>query len=245
MNKILIIPDVHGRTFWKEINPDDADLIIFLGDYVDPYGDEGITPKMALDNLKELVDFYNKYRDKCVFLKGNHDYPYISELYKNNFDYLCRHDYEHEKEIASLLKELNLKDCYIIDNYIFSHAGFNNHYWKLIQPGYKVGESISDVLSNYPELAARVSWRRGGDFNYGSHVWEDLHYFIENSPNKELSKYIQVFGHTFLKEPIITDKWACLDCRKAILLDNGIFKYWNSDEELPIRTLEECQMLKL
>ena len=240
MNKILIIPDVHGRTFWKEINPDDADLIIFLGDYVDPYGDEGITPKMALDNLKELVDFYNKYRDKCVFLKGNHDYPYISELYKQNFDYLCRHDYEHEKEIASLLKELDLKDCYIVDNYIFSHAGFNNHYWKLIQPGYKIGESISDVLSNYPELAARVSWRRGGDFNYGSHVWEDLHYFIENFPNKELSKYIQVFGHTFLKEPIITDKWACLDCRKAILLDNGIFKYWNSDEELPTRTLEEC-----
>lgn len=51
----------------------------------------------------------------------------ISELYKKNFDYLCRHDYEHEEEIASLLKELNLKDCYIIDNYIFSHAGFNNH----------------------------------------------------------------------------------------------------------------------
>ena len=50
----------------------------------------------------------------------------------------------------------------------------------------------------------------------------------------------QIFGHTQLKEPIITDKWACLDCRKAIILDNGIFKYWNSDEELPIRTLEEC-----
>lgn len=76
-SSIFIIPDVHGRTFWKEINPDDADLIIFLGDYVDPYGDEGITPKMALDNLKELVNFYNKYKDKCVFLKGNHDYPYI------------------------------------------------------------------------------------------------------------------------------------------------------------------------
>ena len=27
-SNILIIPDVHGRTFWKEINPNDADLII-------------------------------------------------------------------------------------------------------------------------------------------------------------------------------------------------------------------------
>lgn len=223
-SKIFIISDIHGRTFWKKLNPDDADLIIFLGDYTDPYNNENITPEMAINNLKELVNFYNKYKDKCVFLKGNHDYPYISELYKKNFDYLCRHDYEHEKEIASLLNELDLKDCYIIDSYIFSHAGFNNHYWKLIQPGYKVGESISDVLSNYPELAARVSWRRGGTFNYGSHVWEDLHYFIESSPNKELSKYIQVFGHTYLKEAIHYNNWYCLDCSNIFKLDLNTHK---------------------
>nr|DAR76213.1 MAG TPA: metallophosphatase domain protein [Caudoviricetes sp.] len=219
MHNILIVPDIHGRTFWKKLNPNDADLIIFLGDYTDPYNNENITPEMAINNLKELVNFYNKYKDKCVCLKGNHDYPYISELYKKNFDYLCRHDYEHEEEIASLLKELNLKDCYTIDNYIFSHAGFNNHYWKLIQPGFKVGESISDVLSNYPELAARVSWRRGGVFNYGSHVWEDLHYFLESSPNKELSKYIQIFGHTFIKKAIHHNNCYCLDCQDIFKLN--------------------------
>ena len=34
----------------------------------------------------------------------------------------------------------------------------------------------------------------------------------------------QIFGHTLQnKDPIITDKWACLDCRKAFILDeNGV-----------------------
>lgn len=121
-------------------------------------------------------------------------------------------------------EELDLKDCYIIDDYIFSHTGFNNHYWKLIQPGYKVGESISDVLFNYPELAARVSWRRGGSFNYGSHVWEDLHYFLESSLNKELSKYTQVFGHTFIKEAIHHNNCYCLDCQQIFKLDLNTHK---------------------
>ena len=40
--RILVIPDVHGRTFWKE--PvckliESVDKVIFLGDYLDPYGD--------------------------------------------------------------------------------------------------------------------------------------------------------------------------------------------------------------
>ena len=41
--KLLVIPDVHGRTFWK--TPvrkylDHVDRVIFLGDYLDPYKDE-------------------------------------------------------------------------------------------------------------------------------------------------------------------------------------------------------------
>ena len=37
-NDIIIIPDVHGRTFWKEAVRDLTDRsVIFLGDYLDPY----------------------------------------------------------------------------------------------------------------------------------------------------------------------------------------------------------------
>lgn len=43
-NDIIVIPDIHGRRFWRravELYPD-ADTI-FLGDYHDPYAAEGIT----------------------------------------------------------------------------------------------------------------------------------------------------------------------------------------------------------
>ena len=39
MNKILVIPDLHGRGFWKEPCNNWEGKIIFLGDYHDPYGE--------------------------------------------------------------------------------------------------------------------------------------------------------------------------------------------------------------
>ena len=45
MKKILIIPDVHGRDFWKEpvkkVLEDTNAHIIFIGDYTDGYPTEG------------------------------------------------------------------------------------------------------------------------------------------------------------------------------------------------------------
>jgi predicted phosphodiesterase len=58
--KILIIPDIHGRTFWKETiekHKDEVDKIIFLGDYLDPYPWENITRKDAIRNLEEIINF--------------------------------------------------------------------------------------------------------------------------------------------------------------------------------------------
>ena len=38
--KILVVPDVHGETFWRKPVQkyiDQVDRLIFLGDYLDPY----------------------------------------------------------------------------------------------------------------------------------------------------------------------------------------------------------------
>jgi predicted phosphodiesterase len=40
---ILVIPDIHGETFWKEPVQKyiyQVDRIIYLGDYLDPYSDK-------------------------------------------------------------------------------------------------------------------------------------------------------------------------------------------------------------
>jgi predicted phosphodiesterase len=62
--KTLIIPDVHGRTFWKkaiEKHKDEVNKIIFLGDYLDPYPWEGITRKEAIRNFQEIIISQNLY----------------------------------------------------------------------------------------------------------------------------------------------------------------------------------------
>ena len=60
MKQILIIPDVHGRKFWrnpvqKYLNDPDTH-IVFLGDYLDPYPDiDNITAEEAFEEFKELI----------------------------------------------------------------------------------------------------------------------------------------------------------------------------------------------
>ena len=59
MGKILIIPDVHGRRFWKDAclnHKDDFEKIVFLGDYVSPYPYEEISNKKAIDVFEEVEE---------------------------------------------------------------------------------------------------------------------------------------------------------------------------------------------
>jgi len=51
--KVIIIPDVHGRPFWREVLTNKEDTIVFLGDYSDPYEYAGFTHK---DAVRELTD---------------------------------------------------------------------------------------------------------------------------------------------------------------------------------------------
>ena len=77
--KLILIPDVHGRTFWKEPvrkHIDDYDKVVFLGDYLDSYPDEWKdvehTREDDINNMLEIIDLKAKYKEKVVLLKGNH-----------------------------------------------------------------------------------------------------------------------------------------------------------------------------
>jgi len=52
----IIVPDIHGRPFWKEVFDYDAE-VVFLGDYLDPYRSEGIYPWDALDNFTQIIAY--------------------------------------------------------------------------------------------------------------------------------------------------------------------------------------------
>ena len=106
-NKILVLPDIHGRRFWKKPceNIEDYDKVIFLGDYLDPYDFEGITVIDAIKNFKEIIEFKKNNVDKVILLLGNHDMPYFSSDYYFFSHYHCRHSEKHHKTIATLFEQ--------------------------------------------------------------------------------------------------------------------------------------------
>lgn len=75
---MIVIPDVHGRTFWKDaVKGRENEEIIFLGDYVDPYVREGSKPEDGLTALQEVIEFKKQHPLSVTLLLGNHDLGYI------------------------------------------------------------------------------------------------------------------------------------------------------------------------
>lgn len=78
--KVLIIPDVHGREFWREpvkyvLENTDAH-IVFLGDYLDCYPYEfenGFDFKEhAISNFSEIISLKKENQGRITLLLGNH-----------------------------------------------------------------------------------------------------------------------------------------------------------------------------
>lgn len=59
---MIIIPDIHGRQFWRHIAQEYAgkEHIVFLGDFLDPYRDEGFTSDDAftVEMYRFLIHFH-------------------------------------------------------------------------------------------------------------------------------------------------------------------------------------------
>lgn len=206
--KILIIPDVHGRDFW--IDPcshiDEFDKVIFLGDYHDPYSFQVSQTKSRHQLRDKLVPFVAEHKDKVVCLMGNHDANYTIGEMSNRFDRY------HKDEIRGYLQRMNLKLAHQEGNILFTHSG-------VLPLWLHVNElTLDDVLSgNVSDNAlSQVSPRRGSWDHVGSCIWGDVD---EYHNSEKLDGLYQIFGHTQMDSPVITPEFACLDCRKAFVLD--------------------------
>lgn len=68
MKRLIIIPDVHGRDFWQKAVGDNPDgEFVFLGDYLDPYGHEGIREGDAFRGLMRGVIEMSCFSTKIHF----------------------------------------------------------------------------------------------------------------------------------------------------------------------------------
>ena len=235
--KYLIIPDVHGRSFWEtpvcDLLKEDDVKIIFLGDYLDPYPNEWKNDNyqiIALDNFNKILSLKKKYMDKIILLIGNHDAEYMYGKSVCN----CRCDNINYDKIKTLF--IDNKDLFKIcheeyingKRYIFSHAGilekwanewFENYNAETFIDGLneKFKDSMNDKepeSTEFCEALSVIDYKRGGWNTYGSLIWGDVRLF------KPFLGY-QIFGHTQLVKEFIHGEFACLDARKAFIIDEN------------------------
>lgn len=252
---ILVVPDIHGEAFWKEPVQryiDQVDRIIFLGDYLDPYPEEGkeFPPQGLFDNLMDIIDLKHNHMDKVVLLKGNHDQHYASEMFRalacgSRCDTINWSIYNAIfVRNQELFKLVHLEEINGIP-YIFSHAGLtlnwinkvNSSIWKLADNKISIAEpdiierinALDDNNDEGQELLSIVGrYRSFLGAKSGSVLWADIEeHSIPKAPKAYgLNKVFQVIGHTRLDriqgDMIEFENLALIDSQQCFMIDEGI-----------------------
>lgn len=216
---MIIIPDIHGRSFWREavLKKQPGEKIVFLGDYLDPYSGEidhytgePITKDSALDNFKSILDLAFSSKD-ITLLIGNHDASYFLGCPE------CRQDRKNKSEISKLFKDnIGLfKLGYNLRNYntLLVHAGITDKFlvccsdmgkeldYNSSEGYFDCVDYLNDLLSNYNDeqsynilsaLLSNIGLDRGGYNITGSPIWADFYSIKKN--REDAPK--QIVGHT-------------------------------------------------
>lgn len=236
----LIIPDVHGRSFWKEpvkvaLGATNAD-IVFLGDYHDPYPqdfdyDEDYLQK-SMDNFKQILELKKQYPDRITLLIGNHDCGYAigDDICNSRMDRWHRREleriFEENRELFQLAEETDIAG----KHFIFSHAGilkgWADQVWgeeEVAGPAFNVVEELNEAWRKQSygilnSLGDYDMYRGWGGYQYASPVWSDIRSWIHVKPEETFG--YNIVGHTQCGSPVILDTIADLDCRKAFYIDD-------------------------
>ena len=232
---MTIIPDIHGRQFWREAVYDpNRGIVVFLGDYMDMYHVEGIGYHEALANFDEIISLKKSDPDNIVLLLGNHDISYWTKREWVR----VRYDRYHTDEISDRfcsnrdLFQLALQQDIGVRRYLFSHAGISMRFLERCRVR-EDEENLADKLNGkfkedsdeFFDALGMISWWRGGSDEFGSMVWADVNEY--DLDGESLVGDYQIFGHTWLQSPLITEKFACLDCCRGFRLkeDGLVYEY--------------------
>lgn len=237
---MIIIPDVHGRDFWRK--PVEESLgkepILFLGDYLDPYPGEGIAPWDVLPGFEDIIEVKRSHPDSVTLLLGNHDLHYLPGVTTGG-----RKSIENADTVRRLI--LDNADLFQMAHvteaggrrFLFTHAGLL--YGWLVAHRDVIGtldgaEAAARLNAMWADPEERptlfralndIPYSRWGRYLYGSPVWNDVEDMDDSY--EELSEIYQIFGHTQQEfGPIICEHFACLDCRRAFRLseDGSIYQ---------------------
>lgn len=201
--KIISIGDIHGKNYWKEIDPTKYDKIIFNGDLVDSYYH---TDMEILSNLMEIIEFKKDFPDKVVLILGNHDLQYrwsYAEFGCSGYRAQMYHDLH---DLFYDNKNL-FQVAFQIGNHIWTHAGISKGWYDFNREAIEgfvdkfETKTLADtfngiMLTKDNPILHQVSDYRGGVYQYGGITWADR----RETMNGYLPGYHQIVGHTPILE---------------------------------------------
>ena len=207
--KHLIIGDLHGKDCWNEIQFNNYDKVIFLGDYVDHWT---FPDEVIYKNLKNIINLKKKLSEKVELLLGNHDVQYL--YYPM---YLCSGFRSGmQRSLTFLFNEERglFKTAYQRGNFLVSHAGVTNTWYKdflalpLVQQIADEGDTVAGLVNKIEQTAKRrilhqAGSSRGGD-GPGGITWADK----KELSTDMLAGYHQVVGHTVVHEVEVVQQAA-------------------------------------
>jgi predicted MPP superfamily phosphohydrolase len=191
--RTISVGDLHGNDDWQRIRPDNYDIIIFLGDYLDS---AFVEDTEMLNNLDEITAFRKAYPDKVKLLLGNHEISYLFPAYRaTGFrHYIARQVQTRLKKNAHLFQV-----AFQYKNYLWTHAGIQSEYYlqKILPQVRETDENLASTLNRlYKEKYSplfEVGPERGGGRNAtGGPFWLHSTRLLENP----LKGYHQIVGHT-------------------------------------------------
>ena len=226
---MLIVPDIHGRNFWKPAL-EYAGEVVFLGDYVDHYPQDGFSEENAYEGLQAIVAFKQKFPERVTLLIGNHEFHYFDMAYQaSRFD--ARY-YDRYHEILAGATTNLFQMSKQVGNYLFIHAGitkgwYDTHLEELRAEGDTLETQINGLFRNKPQTFYECSGYRGGWDNFSSPIWADIHELWEE-PEPFAPDIVQIVGHTQIgkDDPIIKEHVWLLDNKQLYTFgDEKIEKY--------------------
>jgi len=226
--KTVIIGDVHGRSLWKLITnqEQDADRIIFIGDYFDSFDISGVE---QIQNFKEIIEYKKTSGKEVIMLIGNHDHHYYPEVgYTGTSGY--------QKGIAPSITQVidenrqYLQMAYSFNKFLFTHAGVSPTFMdgEFGEEGWvkdNVVELLNDLFKYKPKSFEFNGVDASGDNTYQTPIWIRPRSLmsVNKKHNKGLKKdYIQIVGHTAMRrinlegsDKFTGGRYYFIDCQKT------------------------------
>lgn len=211
--KILTIGDLHGSNIWEDIVPfvHLYDKIVFIGDYMDSFDK---TNDEIFQNLIKLLDFKRANLDKVVLLWGNHDLQYFHRELQGFTVFAQGMRGEMLPLVMPIFEQANdeglLQVAFQYDNFLFTHAGVTEGWWKIVNEQVfnlphrfsflwengNIADKLNALLTIKSHFLISNSFERGGSSYHGGPLWATSSEMKKNP----LEGFHHIVGHTKMDE---------------------------------------------